>query len=96
MSLGISAIAESERKGAGGALAGQSGRPGNVPISSEYHRRQAATLTQFAQDTRDAATAKALLRMAYEHFAQRKWPSRHKTRIPSIHYRLNRPSSVLF
>ena len=35
-------------------------------LSSEYHRRQATTLTQLAQTTRNLDTAKALLRMAAE------------------------------
>jgi hypothetical protein len=41
-----------------------------VSISPEYHRRQAATLAQLAQTTRDPDTAKALLRMAAEHIAR--------------------------
>ena len=41
-----------------------------VALSSEYHRRQAATLTQLAQTTRNLDTAKALLRMAAEHVVQ--------------------------
>jgi hypothetical protein len=39
-------------------------------LSSEYHRRQATTLTQLAQTTRNLDTAKALLRMAAEHLVQ--------------------------
>jgi hypothetical protein len=38
-----------------------------VALSSEYHRRQAATLTQLAQTTRNL---EALLRMAAEHVVQ--------------------------
>ena len=38
-----------------------------VTINPEYHRRQAATLTQLAQTTRDPDTAKALLRVAADH-----------------------------
>ena len=41
-----------------------------VVLSSEYHRRQATTLTQLAQSTRYLDTAKALLRMAAEHVVQ--------------------------
>ena len=41
-----------------------------VALSSEYHRRQATTLTQLAQSTRNLDTAKALLRMAAEHVVQ--------------------------
>jgi hypothetical protein len=40
---------------------------GKSALSSEYHRRQATTLTQLAQTTRNQDTAKALLRMAAEH-----------------------------
>jgi hypothetical protein len=40
---------------------------GKSALSSEYHRRQATTLTQLAQTTRNQDTAKALLRMAGEH-----------------------------
>ena len=39
-------------------------------LSSEYHHRQATTLTQLAQTTRNLDTAKALLRMAAEHLVQ--------------------------
>jgi hypothetical protein len=39
-------------------------------LSSEYHRRQATTLTQLAQTTRNLDTAKALLRMSAEHLVQ--------------------------
>ena len=49
---------------AAGRLSGKSG------LSSEYHRRQATTLTQLAQTTRNLDTAKALLRMAAEHLVQ--------------------------
>ena len=48
---------------AAGRLSGKSWR-------SEYHRRQATTLTQLAQTTRNLDTAKALLRMAAEHLVQ--------------------------
>jgi hypothetical protein len=41
-----------------------------VSISPEYHRRQAATLTQLAQTTRDPETAKALLRVAADHISR--------------------------
>jgi hypothetical protein len=41
-----------------------------MALSSEYHRRQATTLTQLAQTTRNLDTAKALLRMAAEHLVQ--------------------------
>ena len=41
-------------------------RQGSVSISPEYHRRQAATLTQLAQTTRDPNAAEALLRIAAE------------------------------
>jgi hypothetical protein len=41
-----------------------------VALSSEYHRRQATTLTQLAQTTRNLDTAKALLRMAAERLVQ--------------------------
>ena len=41
-----------------------------MALSSEYHRRQAMTLTQLAQTTRNLDTAKALLRMAAEHLVQ--------------------------
>jgi hypothetical protein len=40
---------------------------GIVPPNSDYHRRQAATLVQLAQNTRDSNTASALMRMAAEH-----------------------------
>ena len=43
---------------------------GIVALSSEYHRRQATTLTQLAQTTRNLDTAKAQLRMAAEHVVQ--------------------------
>ena len=41
-----------------------------VAISPEYHRRQAATLTQLAQTTRDPDTAKALLRVAADYIGR--------------------------
>ena len=41
-----------------------------MALSSEYHRRQATTLTQLAETTRNLDTAKALLRMAAEHLVQ--------------------------
>jgi hypothetical protein len=41
-----------------------------VSISPEYHRRQAATLTQLAQSTRDPETAKVLLQVAADHIAR--------------------------
>jgi hypothetical protein len=40
-----------------------------MAISSEYHRRQAATLLQLAQNTRDPDTANALLQIVAEHIA---------------------------
>ena len=46
-----------------------------VALSSEYHRRQATTLTQLAQTTRNLDTAKALLRMAAEHVVQAQSPA---------------------
>jgi hypothetical protein len=41
-----------------------------MAISPEYHRRQAATLLQLAQNTRDPDTAKALLQIVAEHIAR--------------------------
>ena len=41
-----------------------------MAISSEYHRRQAATLLQLAQNTRDPDTANALLQIVAEHIAR--------------------------
>ena len=41
-----------------------------MAISSEYHRRQAATLLQLAQNTRDSDTANALLQIVAEHIAR--------------------------
>jgi hypothetical protein len=41
-----------------------------MAISSEYHRRQAATLLQLAQNTRDPDTANALLQIVAEHTAR--------------------------
>jgi hypothetical protein len=38
-----------------------------VPLSSDYHRRQATTLIQLARTTNNAATAKALLKLAAEY-----------------------------
>jgi hypothetical protein len=38
-----------------------------VPLSSDYHRRQATTLIQLARTTDNAATAKALLKLAAEY-----------------------------
>jgi hypothetical protein len=41
-----------------------------MAIRSEYHRRQAATLLQLAQNTRDPDTANALLQIVAEHIAR--------------------------
>lgn len=41
-----------------------------MAISPEYHRRQAATLLQLAQNTRDSDTANALLQIVAEHIAR--------------------------
>jgi hypothetical protein len=41
-----------------------------MAISPEYHRRQAATLLQLAQNTRDPDTANALLQIVAEHVAR--------------------------
>jgi hypothetical protein len=41
-----------------------------MTISPEYYRRQAATLLQLAQNTRDPDTAKALLQIVAEHIAR--------------------------
>ena len=49
-------------------FSGVSGK--TLPISSDYHHRQAATLTRLAQTTRDPDTAKALLRIAADHIAR--------------------------
>ena len=38
-----------------------------MPLSSDYHRRQATTLIQLARTTNNAATAKALLKLAAEY-----------------------------
>ena len=45
-------------------------RQGTVSISPEYHRRQAATLTQLAQTTSNPNAAEALLRIAAEHIVR--------------------------
>ena len=49
---------------------------GTLPISSDYHHQQAATLTQLARTTRDPDTAKALLLIAAEHRARAEEASR--------------------
>jgi hypothetical protein len=38
-----------------------------LPISSDYHRRQATTLVQLARETNNADTATALLKLAAEY-----------------------------
>jgi hypothetical protein len=60
-----------------------------VSISPEYHRRQAATLTQFARTTRDPDTAKELLRIAAEHLvrADEAVPTLTPVERPSINNR---------
>jgi hypothetical protein len=56
-----------------------------MSISPEYHRRQAATLTQLAQTTRDPDTAKALLRVAADHISRADEAARDMTLVgPSI------------
>ena len=53
---------------------------GIVPLSADYHRRQADTLIRLAGSTRDQETARALMKLAAEYIMLAEQPAKPPNR----------------